>query len=210
MNTKCIVQTNNSVVNIQQKPHMLKNASTLFTLHIFSFWLHLCFTHSCKIKLSGIAFILSMLQAHQCLHLSMQRYKQNNWKKLRIELCVWELDYILVIFCNSRFFHWTLVCQVTRCGKRNNLLWLLVVNCVVLLTGMMSEGKHSILKKSLSHAALRRHLIQYTCQFDIWTANASCHIFRWLTATDEATPLFFSKMNHLNYNSKLWCKTSTR
>lgn len=178
-------------MNHLKKLNYVKNASTLFTLHIFSFCLHLCFIHSCKIKLCGITYILSMLQAQQCLHLC--KHKEKKWgkkNKLHIKLHVWELDYILVIFCNSCLFHWTLVCQVTCCGKRNNLPWLLVVNCAVALNVVMSEGKQSILKKSLSACCFA--LTLHTVHMSIWYMECQ-FIMLYLQMTDcncEATPHF--------------------
>lgn len=91
-----------------------------------------------------------------------------------IKLHVCELDYILVIFCMNCLFHRIHVCQMTWRGKRNNLLWPLVVKYAVLLTGVMFERKQSIFIVSMLFRTDISH--STVCQFDIWTANASCHI----------------------------------
>lgn len=70
------------------------------------------------------------------------------------------------------------------CGcEWNNLPWLPLVSPAQLVCRVMSERKPGILKKSLWASALHWHLIHYTCQFDIWTVNASRFIFRRPPAT---------------------------
>ncbi len=75
-----------------------------------------------------------------CEDIKKKRIGRKN--RLNIQLHVRELDYILVIFCMRCLFHRMHVCQMTRCSKRNNLLWPLVVKSVVLLTRVMSERKY--------------------------------------------------------------------
>lgn len=77
-----------------------------------------------------------------------------------IKLHVCELDYILVIFCMNCLFHRIHVCQMTWRGKRNNLLWPLVVKYAVLLTGVMFERKQSIFIVSM---LFRTDISRSTC-----------------------------------------------
>lgn len=102
------------------------------------------------------------------------RHKQSilEENKLNIQLLVCELDYILLIFCMGCLFHRTHVSQMTCCGKQNNLLWPLVVKSVVLLLRVMSEGKQSILKKSLwTHCFA---LTSHTVHMSIWYMKCQC------------------------------------
>lgn len=99
---------------------------------------------------------------------------------------------MLLIFCASCFFHRTHACQMTCRGKRNNLMWPLVVKSVVLLTEVMSERKQSTLKKSLWACLSHWHLTQCTSQFDELPMHHAT-AFRWLpAATDVTTAQFFS------------------